>query len=817
MLDDFWTPDAVAETEETPRQYTVTCRCGKLMRVKPKHFGRMCRCTHCRFPIYVTYDNVDPPVGPGERHIPRVFKADEVPVHWQKGDLLMELYEVRDTLGEGGMGVVYLVYHRGWGKQLAVKSPSARLLDDEEWISQFEHECETWINLPPHPHVIECFYVRRLGGIPRVFVEYIKGKDLGQLIDSKALYAGGHPAALKRILDAAIQFCWGLYHAHYHGVIHQDVKPSNVIMSEGDLCKVTDFGLAKVWVTDETPGSGGSSPGSGGDRMRIKGLSGGTPTYRSPDHKVFGEVTHKTDVWSWGVSMIELFSGDVYWRQGSKAKSVLDDLLKYGSRYEMVPKMPQRLSALLYQCFQENPDDRPASMKVIADELREIYKEVTGKTYARNEPAVGEMNIEVLNNRAVSLLDLGKMEEAEHLWEQALVQDPMRIEPEYNRHLNFWKHGHITDSQMIELMYELADEHKGDWLPAYLLARVLIERGDAGLGLKVLENVRQTDENRREVSFGLAMAQNFLKLDRKLIWDYAPGSMKVTCAALSFDGWRVATGGLDGQARIWEMTSRQCTAVLNGHTDRIYSIIMSDDERRALTASADKTLRLWDPMNGKCLQVFKGHGGAVRSGVLSGEGDFALSGSDDGAVVLWSVSTGKAVRTFLGHEGGVNQVVMSRCGRYAYSASSDKTLKKWDVSNGRCLLTFTGSEGRVASLSISGDGSELVSCSDVFIYGWNTTTGAMTQRIRGHTKEIFSVALGETGRYCVSATGLGTLKVWDVRTGQCLHSFQGHAPVSLSRDGQYAISCGKQGEFKVWAVHIVETPFPAQFALCKGA
>jgi serine/threonine protein kinase len=817
MLDDFWTPDAVAETDtqELSRQHTVACRCGKHMRVKRKHFGRMCRCTHCRFPIYVTYENVDPPVGPDERHIPRVFKADEVPVHWQKGDLLMELYEVRDTLGEGGMGVVYQVYHRGWGKQLAVKSPSARLLDDEEWISQFEHECETWINLPPHPHVVECYYVRRLGGIPRVFVEYVKGKDLGALIDSKALYAGGPDSVMKRILDAAIQFCWGLYHAHYHGVIHQDVKPGNLVMSEGDQCKVTDFGLAKVWVSDESPGSGGSG-GTPVDRMRIKGLSGGTPTYRSPDHKIYGEVTHKTDIWSWGVSMIEIFSGDVYWRQGSKAKSVLDDLLHHGSRYDVVPKMPKRLQDLLYRCFQDNPDDRPANMKVIADELREIYKESTGKAYARQEPAISDMSIDVLNNRAVSYLDLGKMDEAELLWEQALEKDPARIEPEYNRHLNFWKHGHITDSQMVELMYQLADEHKDDWLPSYLLSRVLIERGDAALGLKVLENVRQTDANKREINFGLAMAQNYLRLDRKLVWEYLPGTMKVTAVALSFDGWRVATGGLDGQARIWEMTSRQCTSVLNGHTDRIYSITMSEDERRALTASADKSLRLWDPMNGKSLQTFKAHLGPVRSGVLSGEGEFVLSGSDDGALILWSTSTGKPVRAFKGHTAGVNQVAMSRCGRFGYSASSDKTLKKWDIASGRCLMSFEGSEDRVTGLSLSSDGAMLVSCSDKFIHTWDTLTGAMTQAIRGHTQEIFSVALGESGRYAVSATGLGTLKVWDVRTGQCLRSFQGHAPLSLSRDGQYAISCGKHGEFKVWAVHIVDTPFPAQFALCKG-
>jgi WD40 repeat protein/serine/threonine protein kinase len=819
MADDFWLPDAAdAVAEESSRRYSVTCRCGNQMRVKPKHFGRMCRCTKCHFPIYVTYDNVQPPVGPGDRSVPRVFKENEVPVHWRKGDLLMELYEVRDTLGEGGMGVVYQVYHRGWGRTLAVKSPSPKLLGDAEWLSQFEHECETWISLPPHPNVVECYYVRRLGGIPRVFVEYLKGRDLGHLIDSKALYAGGEIAALKRMLDVAIQFCWGLHHAHRHGVIHQDVKPGNLIIAEGDLCKVTDFGLAMVWAMEHTPpGSAGSDRDSAGDRGEFKGLTGGTPTYRSPDQRHYGEVTYKTDIWSWGVSMIEMFSGDVYWRQGHKAKNVLDDLLKYGSRYEMVPKMPEKMQALLYECFQENPDDRPVGMNVIADRLRETYKDVTGKAYPRDEPKLADMTLEVLNNRAVSMIDLGKFAEAEQLWAEVLAARPGHIEAEYNRHLYYWKAGLITDAQMVEVLYAITDAHKKEWFPAYLLARVMIQRGDAGVALKLLEGIKQTVENRREVNYGLAMAQNYVARDRKLIWDFNPGTIKVSAVALSFDGWRALTGGVDGHIRNWEVISRQCTAVLNGHTDRVHSLCLRDDEQYALSASADHTLRLWDPMSGKCVRTFEGHRAAVRSVMFSPDGVMAISGSDDGSLMLWDLGSSERVRLFTGHEANVNQVLFARDGNFAYSASSDGTVKRWEVETGRCMHTFGVSDGRVPSLALSQDGETLLTCSDVWLHVWDVKSGDLIREIRGHTKEILSVCLSESGRYALSATGMGTMKVWEISTGQCLKSLQGHAPISLSRDGQYAISCGAHGEFKLWSVHIGDPPFPAQYVLCKGS
>ncbi len=818
MLDDFWLPETEeVEAEESSRRYTVTCRCGNQMRVKKKHFGRMCRCTKCHFPIYVTYDNVQPPAGPGDRGVPRVFQEDEVPVHWKKGDLLMELYEVRDTLGEGGMGVVYHVYHRGWGKHLAVKSPSPKLLGDEEWLHQFEHECETWIGLPPHPNIVECYYVRRLGGIPRVFVEYLKGRDLGHLIDSKALYAGGHDAALKRVLDAAIQFCWGLHHAHQHGVIHQDVKPGNLLVAEGDVCKVTDFGLAMVWATEQTPpGSAGSGRDSGADRGAFKGLTGGTPTYRSPDQRRDGTVTYKTDIWSWGVSMIEMFSGDVFWRQGHKAKSVLDNLLKHGSRYEMVPQMPETLQAILYECFQENPNDRPVDMQEIANRLTQLYRSVTGKAYPRDEPKLGDMTLEVLNNRAVSMLDLKKFAEAEQLWVEVLAANPSHVETLYNRHLFLWKSGKITDAQMVELLYGVTDAHKKEWFPAYLLARVMIERGDAAVALKLLEGIKQTEANRREVNYGLAMAQNSSNRDRKLVWDFNPGTMKVCAAALSFDGWRALTGGIDGQIRNWEVVSRQCTAQLHGHTDRIHSLCLRDDEQYALSGSADKTLRLWDPMTGKCVRTFEGHLAAVRSAVFSPDGVLALSGSDDGSLMLWDLGSSERIRLFAGHRANVNQVVFARDGNVAYSASSDGTVKRWDIETGRCVHTFEVADGRVPSLALSHDGAWLLTCADVWLHVWNAATGDLLHEIRGHTKEVLSVGLSESGRFALSATGMGTIKVWDISTGQCLKSLQGHAPINLSHDGQYAISGGAHGEFKLWSVHIGDPPFPAQYVLCKG-
>jgi len=170
----------------------------------------------------------------------------QVAAEWKVGDVILDLYEVKQVHEGGGMGFVYRVHHRGWSSDLAVKSPRSDYFQTEAQKDDFTRECETWINLDLHPHIVSCHYVRTLGGIPRVFAEYVEGGSLKDWIDGRRLYGGGPQAALKRILDIAIQMAWGLHYAHEQGVIHQDVKPANVLMLPDGTAKISDFGLAKA-------------------------------------------------------------------------------------------------------------------------------------------------------------------------------------------------------------------------------------------------------------------------------------------------------------------------------------------------------------------------------------------------------------------------------------------------------------------------------------------------------------------------------------------------------------------------------------------
>src|SRR5579884_4172355 len=209
------------------------------------------RCPNCRAPcpdadacaacgtplpadLAATSSTPDPATGPQPAAVPRGQTTEDQPrtpgpsgspLHWEVGDVILGLYEVRE-FHEGGMGLVYRMRHRGWDLDLAVKCPRADFFRAERDKENFEREAETWVQLGLHPHTVTCYYVRRIEGIPLIFAEYVAGGSLADAIRDRRLYGGTPEWNLARILDVAIQFAWGLHHAHAQGFVHQDAKPA---------------------------------------------------------------------------------------------------------------------------------------------------------------------------------------------------------------------------------------------------------------------------------------------------------------------------------------------------------------------------------------------------------------------------------------------------------------------------------------------------------------------------------------------------------------------------------------------------------------
>ena len=407
---------------------------------------------------------------------PNSIHAAEAKVtsEWKVGEVILDLYEVKHVYEGGGMGLVYRVHHRGWNTDLAVKSPRAEYFETDTQKENFTHECETWINLGLHPHIVSCHYVRTLGGIPRVFAEYIEGGSLKEWIDSRKLYEGGQQAALKRILDIAIQMAWGLHYAHDHqdGVIHQDVKPANVLMLPDGTAKITDFGLAKARGTAEEVAAGN------GKRSILVSAGGMTPAYCSPEQANKQPLSRKTDIWSWAVSVLEMFVGEVCWQSGTAAPQVLKCLLELRITGAGIPELPLGFLDLLAQCLEEDPTGRPEDFQAVVAHLKSFYRAMENEDYFRPAPAPTTLRADALNNRALSMLDLGQCTNARQLFCQAMELDRLSVAVTYNSGLLNWRSGDFLGEDLLAQLGQIKEQHPTDPTIESVLGWVSMEMGD---------------------------------------------------------------------------------------------------------------------------------------------------------------------------------------------------------------------------------------------------------------------------------------------------------------------------------------------------
>ncbi len=261
-------------------------------------------------------------------------------------------FEIREMIGRGGMGVVYLAHDTRLDRSVAIKSMPPELMDSATTRTRFQREAKLLASLN-HPNIAVIHDIIEQESLGYLVLEYVPGQTLAERITKG-------PLKLQETLTIALQVAEAVAAAHERDVIHRDLKPGNIKLAPDGRVKVLDFGLAKA---------SGSQDKNQDTAITQPGRVIGTPAYMSPEQACGKETDHRTDIWSFGCLMYEMLSGHPPF-ESETATEILARIIEREPDWEMLPQdTPSNIRVLLRRCLEKDPRRR---LQHIADAVIEI-------------------------------------------------------------------------------------------------------------------------------------------------------------------------------------------------------------------------------------------------------------------------------------------------------------------------------------------------------------------------------------------------------------------------------------------------------------
>jgi serine/threonine protein kinase/Tfp pilus assembly protein PilF len=285
-------------------------------------------------------------------------------------------YEIVSPIGAGGMGEVYRARDSRLERDVAIKVLPQDLVSDPEALSRFEREAKAVASLS-HPNILAIHDFGSENGVAYAVMELLEGETLRERLD-----AG--PLPQRKALDWALQIAQGLAAAHERGIVHRDLKPQNVFVTRDGIVKILDFGLVKLQVGDGEKGSS-IAPTTPGTKS---GMILGSVGYMSPEQVRGQPADHRSDIFSLGVLLLEMLTGEHAFRRDSDIESMMATLRDDPLDGSIAARsLPQDLADLVGHCIEKSPEERFQSARDLAFALKVAERE--GRTPSPGRPESG--------------------------------------------------------------------------------------------------------------------------------------------------------------------------------------------------------------------------------------------------------------------------------------------------------------------------------------------------------------------------------------------------------------------------------------------
>ncbi len=675
-------------------------------------------------------------------------------------------YELLEEIARGGMGVVYRARQLSLNRIVAVKVILHGPFSSPEFVRRFRNEAEATATLR-HPHIVSVYEVGEYDGHHFLSMEYVEGRNLADLVRE-------HPLAARRAAGYVRSIAEAVHHAHQRGVLHRDLKPSNVLLDTFDQPRVTDFGLAKILDRDA--------------ELTATGEVLGSPNHMPPEQAAgkLGHTTAQSDIYSLGSILYQLITGRPPFQGGSLAEILVQvQSSEPIPPRQLNPSVPEDLQSICLKCLQKEPSRRYASARELAEDLERFIaqKPVRARPvttaerawlWCRRRPLLAALWLSLV------MAVLGGMggivwqwRRAEFLAREEKVQ---RLAAEEN-------------AAKTRLNLYAAD--------VYLAAQAK-QDGDYGLARRTLEGLKPR-----------AGEPDLRGFEWRYLWNLARGNQLatltghqwiVTGATFSPDGRQIASCGMGGEVRVWDVATRTCLQKFNPDTDSLWSVSFTPDGRTLMLAG-NQGIQFWQTGSWQKLTNYPGRLASLsRDGTTVAIAESSpFSVQESGAVTLWNWRTGEKLRTF-SQEGRV--LSLSPDGRHLAVAGKITGVNVWDVTRGT-LLKSLPTEHSVWSLNFSPDGRQVVCagwCGQALVWDWET--GSPPRTISANRLNLWSAAFSPDGATIVTTSSDQTVRLWDAITLQPKAVLHGHANevwcAAFSADGQMLVTGGKDQNVLLW-------------------